>query len=87
MNTKARELEPGELAFMESVLEASGGEITRGTIFLFDHTESCVVSGLEKKGLILRQHAEGEVEATVRRGLVHQRGPSPHRKLTRKRND
>ena len=61
MTNKAK-LSPGELAFMVSALDAAGGTITAGTMINYGHTEGRAVSGLEKKGFVVRH--KGEVEVT-----------------------
>ena len=63
MDARRIKLSPGELAFMESALDEAGGVITKGTAITFDHTEGRAVSGLEKKGLVVR--LTGEVEVTI----------------------
>lgn len=55
-------LSPGELAFMESVLDEAGDDLAPGTMLSYDHTEGRAAGGLEKKGLVLRH--KGEVELT-----------------------
>lgn len=54
-------LSPGELAYMNSVL-AEAPDAKKGTCITFDHTEGRAVSGVAKKGLVLR--LDGEVEIT-----------------------
>lgn len=54
-------LSPGELAYMNSIL-AEAPDATKGTCITFDHTEGRAVSGVAKKGLVLR--LDGEVELT-----------------------
>lgn len=63
MDAKRIKLSPGELAFMKSALDEAGGAITKGTAITFDNTEGRAVSGLEKKGLVVRH--TGEVEVTI----------------------
>lgn len=55
-------LSPGELAFMESVLDEIGNDLTPGTMLSYDHTEGRAVGGLAKKDLVVRH--KGEVEVT-----------------------
>ena len=55
-------LSPGEMAFMTSVLDEAGEDVGQGTMVSFDHTEGRAVSGLAKKGLVVRH--KGEVELT-----------------------
>lgn len=54
-------LSPGELAYMKSVF-AEAPDATIGTCITFNHTEGRAVSGVAKKGLVLRR--SGEVELT-----------------------
>lgn len=54
-------LSVGEEAFMRSVLEEAGRSPV-GTLVSFDHTEGRAVSGLAKKGMVVRK--SGEVEIT-----------------------
>lgn len=63
MDARRIKLSPGELAFMVSALDEAGGVITKGTAITFDPTEGRAVSGLEKKGLVVR--LAGEVEITI----------------------
>lgn len=63
MDARRVKLSPGELAFMESALDEAGGVITKGTAISFDHTEGRAISGLEKKGMVVR--FIGEVEVTT----------------------
>ncbi|WP_186157236.1 hypothetical protein [Burkholderia gladioli] len=51
----------GEDAYMRSVLKEAG-RITAGTLVSFDQTEGRAVSGLAKKGLVVR--LDGEVQIT-----------------------
>ena len=62
LQAKKIKLSPGEKDYMQSALEEAGGAVTVGTHIQFDHTEGRAVSGLEKKGLVVRQ--KGEVEVT-----------------------
>lgn len=52
----------GEEAFMKSVLKEAG-PASAGSTVSYDHTEGRAVSGLAKKGLVLRR--VGEVELTA----------------------
>lgn len=63
LDLRAREakLSTGEFAFMRSAKEESGGEITTGTRIQVDHTEGRAVSGLSKKGFVIRDGSEAEV--------------------------
>ncbi len=63
MDAHRIKLSPGELAFMKSSMDEAGGAITKGTAIAFDHMEGRAVSGLEKKGLVVR--LTGEVEVTT----------------------
>ncbi|WP_341744670.1 hypothetical protein [Azonexus hydrophilus] len=60
---KKIKLAPGEKMFMNSALDESGGAIVEGTSISFDHTEGRAVSGLEKKGLLVRDNREVTVTA------------------------
>ncbi|WP_186138366.1 hypothetical protein [Burkholderia gladioli] len=51
----------GEDAYMRSVLKEAG-HITAGALVSFDHTEGLAVSGLAKKGVVVR--LDGEVQVT-----------------------
>lgn len=53
-------LSPGELAYMKSVLKEAP-DATQGTCISFDHTEGRAVSGVAKKGLVLRFDGEAEL--------------------------
>lgn len=61
MAARKVKLSPGEKAFMDDARSEAGGEITPGTMISFDHMEGRAVSGLEKKGLVLRHKGEVEV--------------------------
>ena len=50
----------GEAAFMKAVLERTG-PAQAGTLVPFDHTEGRAVSGLAKKGLVVRLNREVQV--------------------------
>lgn len=62
LQAKKTKLSPGEQAYMQSAMDEAGGAFTVGTHIQFDHTEGRAVSGLEKKGLVVRH--KGEVEVT-----------------------
>ncbi|KVD92936.1 hypothetical protein WS63_07835 [Burkholderia stagnalis] len=51
--SRSKKLSFGEEVFMKSVL-AEAGRADAGTLVSFDHTEGRAVSGLEKKGLVVR---------------------------------
>lgn len=53
-------LSAGELAFMESIKQEEV-PVKLGTMISFDHTEGRAVSGLQKKGLLLRHQNEAEL--------------------------
>lgn len=55
-------LSNGEQEFMDSARIEAGGEITPKTLIQFDKSESRAVSGLEKKGFLVK--LDGEVEVT-----------------------
>lgn len=54
-------LSPGELAFMESV-RCECGRVLAGVHVTYDHAESRAVSGLSKKGCLIKM--DGEVSIT-----------------------
>lgn len=60
LQAKKLKLSPGEKAFMESIL-AESAEATVGTCVSFDHTEGRAVSGLEKKGMVIRLDGQAEI--------------------------
>ncbi|RQP96545.1 hypothetical protein [Burkholderia stagnalis] len=53
-------LSPGEEYFMRSVLREAG-LVSAGTRVSFDHTEGRAVSGLAKKGLLVRLDGEAQL--------------------------
>lgn len=63
LQAKKTKLSPGEQAYMQSAMDEAGGAITAGTHIQFDHMEGRAVSGLVKKGLVVRH--KGEVEVTL----------------------
>lgn len=64
MQAKKIKLPPGELAFMVSALDEVGGPLAEGLRIEITHTEGRAVSGLEKKGLLLRDKATDEAVFT-----------------------
>lgn len=64
MQAKKIKLPPGELAFMVSAVHEVGGPLTEGLRIEIAHTEGRAASGLEKKGLLLRDKATNEAVFT-----------------------
>lgn len=61
LEAQSIKLSAGERAYMQDVLKEAGA-ITAGSVVSFDHTEGRAVSGLQKKGFVIR--LDGEVEFT-----------------------
>ncbi|WP_080432628.1 hypothetical protein [Burkholderia ubonensis] len=57
---RSKKLSFGEEVFMKSVLREVGCA-SAGTLVSFDHTEGRAVSGLAKKGFVVRQDAEVKI--------------------------
>lgn len=64
MQAKKLKLAPGELAFMVSAIDEVGGHLTESMRIDIAHTEGRAASGLEKKGLLVRDKGTGEAVIT-----------------------
>lgn len=63
LEAKSIKLSVGELAYMQGVLNEAG-VIAAGSVVSFDHTEGRAVSGLQKKGFVVRLIGEIEITGT-----------------------
>lgn len=64
LSARKIKLSPGEQAFMDAARTEVGGPIIAGLCISIDHTEGRAVSGLAKKGLVLRESKGSEAEFT-----------------------
>ena len=65
MTARKIKLAPGELAFMTSAMDEVSGQLQDGMRIDGAHTEGRAVSGLQKKGLLIRDQKTGEAEITT----------------------